>query len=323
MRQSCHEGPAAMAPQLSWSKLRPGIITIVVLATATVTLLMYSSVGRVSGEKVRLHVVTNSARGVMRGTDVWLAGRKVGVVENVSFRPVSTDTTARVVITFDIRERDAAQIRHDSDIRVRAGASLVGPIVVYIAAGTPERRAVRDGDTLVASRQSDVQDAMARLGEATKELGPLGNDVRRVVAHAKGPNGTIGAFMRSGLGDEATELRSQVTALRDHFAGTGASRAQLMANARNALARVDSIRALLRSEQNSLGRFRRDSTFGQTLAAVRDEVSQLRMRMDSPYGTLGRLAADSAIQRALASAQSELALLMEDFRKRPLRYIAF
>lgn len=312
-----------MAPRLTWSKLLPGIITIVVLATATVAVLVFSSVGRLSGEKTRLYVLTNSAHGVMRGTDVWLAGQKVGVVEDVKFRPVSTDTTARVIIAIDVLESDAGQIRHDSDIRVRAGANLVGPIVVYISAGTPGSRVAREGDTLVASRQSDVQDAMRRLSDATREFGPLLNDARAVVSHAKSPNGTVGALVRSGVGDEITDLRSQVSALREQFGGPSATRTELMTSARSALSRVDSIRVLLRSDGNSLGRFRRDSTLGRTLANVRDEVAQLRVRMENSQGTLGRLAADSAIQRALASAQSELALLMEDFRKRPLRYIAF
>lgn len=312
-----------MAPRLTWSELVPGLITVIVLAAATVTVLVYSSIGRISGEKMRLYVVTNSAHGVMRGTEVWLAGQKVGVVDNVGFRPASADTTARVVITMDVRERDAEQIRRDSDVRVRAGANLIGPIVVYVSAGTPGSPAARNGDTLVAARQSDAQDAMRRLGAAATELGPLMNDARTVMSHVRSSNGTVGAFRRSGVGGEMTELRSQVSALREQFGGSSVSRTQFTTGARGALARVDSIRALLRSDRNSLGRFRRDTTLRRTLASVRDEIARLRARMDDNPGTLGRFAADSAIQNALASAQAELALLMEDIRKRPLRYIAF
>jgi ABC-type transporter Mla subunit MlaD len=314
-----------MAPRLTWSRLVPGIVTITVLATATVVVLMYSSVGRVTGDKVRLYVATNSAHGVMRGTEVWLSGQKVGVVEDVGFRPVSADTASRVIIALDVRERDAQQIRRDSDIRVRAGANLVGPIVVYISAGTPESSPARNGDTLFAARQSDMKDAMTRLGDAAKELGPLMTDARAIMAHARNPNGTLGAFMRSGrrLGGEMNEMRSQVNGLREQFGASNAPRARFISSAQVAFARVDSIRLLLRSEQNSLGRFRRDSTLRRTLASVREELGQLRARMTDDRGTLGRFAGDSAIQRALAGAETELSLLIEDVRKRPLRYIAF
>ena len=96
-----------------------------------------------------------------------------------------------------------------------------------------------------------------------------------------------------------------------------------MTTARSALARVDSIRVLLRSERSTLGRFRRDTTLGRTVAHVRDELAALRARMEENPGTVGRFAEDSAIQRALADAQTEMALLSKDVRKRPLRYIAF
>lgn len=312
-----------MAPRLTWSRLVPGIVTTGVLAVATVAVLMYSSVGRISGDTVRIYVATNSAHGVMRGTEVWLSGQKVGVVDDVRFRPVSADTTGRVIIAFDVRASDAHLIRHDSDVRIRAGASIIGPIVVYVSAGTPTSPSVRNGDTLVAAHQTDMGDAMRRLGDATKELRPMMTDARTVMSQARSRNGTIGAFVQSGAGDEITGLRAQVSALREQFGGSGSPRTEFMSSAKGALARVDSIRVLLRSEQNSLGRFRRDTSFGRTLASVRDEVARLRSRMEETNGTLGRFAADSAIQHALASAQSELTLLMEDVRKRPLRYIAF
>jgi phospholipid/cholesterol/gamma-HCH transport system substrate-binding protein len=314
-----------MAPRLTWSSLVPGIVAILLIAVATIALLVYGSVGRISGEKTRLHVVTNSARGVMPGTEVWLAGQKVGVVEEIGFRPPSSDTLSRVVITMDVREEDAAQIRKNSDVRVRAGANLVGPIVVYVSAGTPDSPPAMDGDTLFAAAQSDVRDAVGRLGEATKEFGPLMNDARAVVTSVRDPNGTIGALMRRGSGNQMAELRSQVVALTTRFGGTSATTGEgtLMTTARSALARADSIRVLLRSERSTLGRFRRDTTLGRTVADVRDELAALRARMEESPGTLGRFASDSAIQRALADAQTEMALLSEDVRKRPLRYLAF
>lgn len=312
-----------MAPRLTWSRLVPGIVAIGVLIAATVVVLVYGSVGRIPGEKIRLYVVTSSAHGVMPGTEVWLAGQKVGIVEKISFRPPSTDTLARVVIAMDVRQEDTDQIRRNSDVRVRTGANLVGPVVVYVSPGTPGSPRAGDGDTLFARAQADIPAAMRRLGDATAELPPLMTDARTVVAHVRNRSGTLGALMRPGGGTEIAELRAQVAALRDQFGGSSAARATFMTSAESALARVDSIRALLRSERSSLGRFRRDTTLGRTVSSVRDELAALRARLDENRGTLGRFAADSAIQRALADAQAEMALLSEDVRKRPLRYIAF
>lgn len=315
-----------MAHRLTWKHLIPGLIALAVLIGISVAVLVYGSVGRVRGEKITLHARTAQARGVMRGTEVWLEGQRVGVVDDVRFGPASTDTLERVLITMDVRARDAGQIRRDSEVRVRSGANLIGPIVVYITAGTPASPAVRDGDTLVTAAATEMGVAMERLGAAATEVDPLLADARTVMAHARDPRGTVGALMREGGGTGLARLRARVSELRatrGDGGGASGARARAVESARSALARVDSLRALLASGQTSLGRFRRDSTLPATIARVRDEVGTLRARFADSTGTLGRMSRDSAITLALASAQREMALLFEDVRKRPLRYIAF
>jgi hypothetical protein len=102
-----------------------------------------------------------------------------------------------------------------------------------------------------------------------------------------------------------------------------ADRSSLTIRARLAVARVDSIRALLSSDSTSYGRFRRDSTLLRELASLRVEVDSVKSRLDSPDGTLGRLRADSALFAALNGAQHELTLIMADIQRRPLRYVHF
>ena len=314
-----------MAHRLTWRSLIPGLIALAALVGIGAAVLMYGSVGRVRGDTITLHARTAQARGIMRGTEVWLEGQRVGVVERIGFRPASADTLERVVISMDVRARDAGHIRRDSEIRVRSGTSLIGPLVVHITAGTPASPAVRDGDTLVTARQLEASATMEQLGAAAAEVDPLLADAKTVMAHVRDRRGTVGAMRERGS-PELARLRASVSELRAAFGGdegTAAARARAMAAARTALARVDSVRALVGSRHTSLGRFRRDSTLPATIARVRDEVGTLRARLADTTGTLGRMSRDSAIAVALASAQREMALLFEDVRKRPLRYIAF
>ncbi|HYC52917.1 MAG TPA: MlaD family protein [Gemmatimonadaceae bacterium] len=313
-----------MVPRLEWRNLIPGIIAIVVLVGATLVVLMNGGIGRVPGEKISLHVVTTSARGVMKGTPVWVSGQQVGTVDEISFRPAITDSS-RVVLSLRVQEKATAQIRRDSDIRVQSGANIIGPMVVYITAGTPGVATVRDGDTLRANTQSDLAASVTQLGEATKQVDPIMADVRVILAQARDPRGTLGAVRTLGAPRGMADLRAQVSALRAQLVPEGGSpsRAALMRSVRRTMAEVDSIRALLASENASLGRFRRDSTLGRTVASVRDRLDTLRSRLDSADGSLGRFQRDSSVTWALADARREMALLFEDIRKRPLRYIAF
>jgi hypothetical protein len=312
-----------MAARLSWSSLLPGLGALLVLVALAVTLILRGSVGRVSGEKIRLHVLTNQARGVMPGTEVWIEGQRVGTVEAIGFNDPATDTTQRVVVSVEVRERDARQIRRDSEIRIRTGANVVGPIVVYISGGTPRSVAVRDGDTLRAITQPDLDIATNRLELATAEMGPIVADAKQVMASARDRRGTLGAARAERGGGDMVRLRANVARMRDAFGRDAGARVSVMARSRRALAQVDSVRLLLRSDRASVGRFRRDSTLPRTVAHLRDEVDSLRQRLAETDGALGRFASDSAVALGLAGARREMALLFEDMRKRPLRYIAF
>lgn len=324
-----------MPPRISWSNLLPGLLALGAVVLVAIGVIVFAGVGRIRGETMRLYVVTNQARGVMRGSEVWLEGQQVGVVDKIEFGAPGTDTAGggRVVITMSVKKEDAEQIRRDSPTQVRAGANVIGPMVVYLSAGTPAGAAAREGDTLRARAQLDAELASVKLNTAMDQLAPLTADARTVMAHVRDPNGggTVAAALAERGGGEMARLRAQVGRLRARlFSGGGGgggakNPTDVMLHARSALARVDSIRALLKSPppHTSLGRFRRDSSLNEAVVSLRDELAQLRVRLDETDGTLGRFSGDSAITRAVADAQREMALLSDDLRRRPFRYIVF
>jgi ABC-type transporter Mla subunit MlaD len=317
-----------MPPRISWRNLLPGLIAIAALILLAVGVMVFAGVGRIRGEKMRLYVVTNQARGLMRGSDVWLEGQKVGVVDDVHFAPVASDSSARVVILITVKVRDAGSIRRDSRVQVRAGANIIGPVVVYIETGSPGIAAARDGDTLRARAQSDLELAGTKLEPALSNFPPIISNTRAVLGSVRDPDGTVGAALRERGGSDFARLRANVARLRERMAGSSAGagamgRARLRSHASAALARVDSIRTLVASTSSSYGRFRRDTSLAGTVAHARDELAQLRQRMDSADGTLARVSTDSALTRAVADAQREMAVLFADIRHRPMRYITF
>jgi phospholipid/cholesterol/gamma-HCH transport system substrate-binding protein len=317
-----------MPLRVTWRSLIPGVIALGVVLAFALGVLLFAGIGRIRGEKLRLHVVTNQARGVLRGTEVWLAGQKVGLVDEVTFRPPSTDTSTRVVISIIVKASDADQIRRDSHAEVRSGANIVGPVVVYITPGTPAVSRVANGDTLRAGPQSDFESAATKMKAALQEVGPLMADARTVMQRVRDPRGTVGAVITGGItgrGDVA-ELRARVSQLRASWLGPGdatESRANVFAQAHLALARVDSVRTLIASTRTSFGRFRRDSTLMVAVASIGDELGALRASLDSAGGSISRLQRDSALTQSVANAQREMATLFADIKRRPLHYIQF
>jgi phospholipid/cholesterol/gamma-HCH transport system substrate-binding protein len=318
-----------MPARLTWRKLLPGLLATAVIVALTAAVLVFAGVGKVRGETVRLYVLADQAQGVMRGSEVWLAGQKIGTIHNIEFARPSNDSGGRVVIAIDVRKADADQLRRDSRVRIRAGASFIGPIVLYFEPGTAASPGLRDGDTLRAVARSDAESAMEQLSAVTKQMPALTADAKTAMAMARDPSGSLGAALRERgrAGGEFARLRATLSRFMGHNAlngnGSPSAAAVAMVGARVALTRADTISALLASPRTSLGRFRRDSSLMRTVGDVRDELAALRKRIESSEGTLSRLGSDSAIARSLFDTQRVMALLFEDIRKRPLRYVNF
>jgi ABC-type transporter Mla subunit MlaD len=312
-----------MPAGLTWRKLLPGLGAIVAVGIVALSVLLFAGVGQIRGEKEHFYLATDQARGVMKGTEVWIAGQKAGLVDRVSFAPPSSDTVGRVVIAFSVRESDAAQIRRTSTAELRAGTSIIAPVVISIDAGTPGSPAAHPGDTIRATRQADFETATAKLGAATKELPQLMADVKTIATLAR--EHPLLTMLRGHDGDgEGTGI----IGLRERFAGfqksrASAARATFSARAQATLARADSVRALLASSTGTLGRMRRDSRFAETVASVSRQLDTLRAEMTSTDGTLGRYARDSALSHSVIQSQKEMQLLFNDIRRRPLHYIWF
>ena len=318
-----------MPPRTSWSNLLPGLIALVIIVSIAIGVIVFGGVGETRGETMRLYVLTNQAQGVIGGTEVWLVGQKVGQVDRVEFNRPAADTGARVVLVLEVKASDVGQIRHDSHTQIRTGGSVIGPVIVSIESGSPTSPAARDGDTLRAQSQSDMVLVTAKVGGVTRELGPMMADLRTVLAQARNRSVTVRGSLTEQHDGEVAQLRGNVAQLRGNMSrvrglfGGATPSGGVMTRARIALARADSIRALVNSPSSSFGRFRRDSALGTTVASMRDQLATLSMQLESVDGNMGRFKKDDAMTRAVAEAQREMALLFDDIRRRPSRYIAF
>ena len=123
------------------------MIAAAVIAALTVAVLLFARVGGLHGKKVTLYVVTAEAPGVLAGTEVWLAGQKEGVVENVSFRRATVPGSERILIRTEFLKEALPSVRRDSYARIKSGGSLIGAPVVYISSGTTASPPLGDGDT--------------------------------------------------------------------------------------------------------------------------------------------------------------------------------
>ena len=319
-----------MSRRLRWRNLVIGVASAAVVLTVAILILVYGRVGTLRGKTFLIYVTTDAARGVIRGTEVWLDGQKVGLVKNVDFRAASTSTKERLVLSLEILDVARSHVRADSRVDIRAGGTLIGSQVVYITSGTAKNAVIADGDTLHSSGQSDLESAVSKAAVAAREFPAVMANVKVLAAQLQSVQGTIGAVM--GLkGDtkfgavrvETERLMNRLSSSSGTISLSLSDSALLRARVQTAMARADSIRQLLASDTHSLGRFRKDSTLTRDVADIRSELVRVRSLLNDPDGTVGRLRTDSALVRAVHRDFAALDSLFTDLKKHPLRYIAF
>jgi phospholipid/cholesterol/gamma-HCH transport system substrate-binding protein len=326
-----HSLPLSMARRLAWSDVRGGLIAIVVVVGISVATLKYARVGALRGDTFRLYALVSEARGILKGSEVWLSGQKIGKVADIRFRsPQLADTATRLLLELQVMEKYRAAMHRDAEAQIRTGGSVIGAVVVYLSPGTAASPEIRDGDTLRAQPSLDVEGSTAEFGAAVREFPAIMKNVKSMRAELEATRGTLGAVMNEGFVDRGPLLATgrRLTRLRTKLSDGEGTVSKVMAGglsvrARTVLARTDSVRRLVASSGSSYGRFRRDSTLVHEVADIRAELALVETLLTEPRGTAGRVLHDSAMTSAVGDAKREMGLLVTDLKKHPLRYNPF
>jgi phospholipid/cholesterol/gamma-HCH transport system substrate-binding protein len=317
-----------MARPTSWKELSIGLLAAALVVGVALAILIFGSVGRLHGKTATVYATVDAARGLIGGSEVWLDGQKIGLVRSISFRPPTVNPRERLVIKMAVLDEQRPNLRLDSRVTIRAGATLIGDEVVYLSSGTARMREVVDGDTIHGGQQSDVEEMTSDMALAAKEFPGIMENVKLLTAQLQETEGTLDALGidMGKLGSvrmRSTRLLSRLTSgtgtLSLAMGATGTMRERAAA----AMAQVDSVRALVGSSRTSLGRFRRDSTLIIEMDRIRAELAEVQRLAASPVGTIGRARTDSVIIRNIHRDLAAMDSLVADMKKHPLRYIAF
>ncbi|MBA2686531.1 MAG: MCE family protein [Gemmatimonadaceae bacterium] len=316
-----------MPREAGWKDLKVGIIAAIALLAFVASVLLFARVGAIRGDKHKLYVLTGEATGVLKGTEVWLSGQKIGLVTTVDYMSTGSPVADRIVVNTEIRADKFPLIRRDSKVEIGPGGSLIGSPVIMISSGTASAAPVQDGDTLNAVEGVIIEGMMTSVRKVGSEVTALGSDLGKAMAQMKSPRGTSGAFLKNGLPSlTATSAQfSQLMAKANGGRGTVglAIRNGLFAKASAVMSSVDSLRNMLAAGDGNVGRFRRDSTLGPQVKGLMAQVDSLRALASNPVGNIGRARSDSTLTKELARTKRELDALVRDIKKHPLRYIAF
>jgi phospholipid/cholesterol/gamma-HCH transport system substrate-binding protein len=314
-----------MPSRIHWSDLKVGIFAAVAIVASVVSILLFARVGALHGDTEKIYVTAPDVSGVLKGTEVWIAGKEVGQVADVRFRPVSSDTLQRALIETDILVEYMPYIRRNSWADIRPGGNLIGSPVVYIKVGTAKAAPVHGGDTIASKIGGRIEAFGSQVDTLADKLVALATGSGKLVDQLSDPTNSVGAFRSRGI-DQLRDFHDVVSMYATKATqGDGslglAYRNDVIGRMKGLVAAKDSILQLVNSGNGNVGRFRKDSTLMLHVSSLRAGIDSLRALTSGPGIT--NLRSDTALSAAMSKARRQIDSLMIEIKKHPTRYISF
>jgi hypothetical protein len=309
-----------------WSKLTGGIVALVAIIGGAFAIVAFARVGSLRGDTYISYIAADQASGILKGTEVWLQGQKVGVVKDVGFRALSTDTAVQTVLQMEVQSQYKQFIRKDSRVEFKPGGTYLGAQVVALRIGSHTAPVLEAGDTLT---RVSVIDPEAR----SNELSAAGQDLPEIVSslRAIGTDLSKTQTQFGSLGERSSGLHLIMTHVAQFQRRNAGRKGMLSLLARdNALAtsarlvitRADSLLRITQ-EPGMRKRFKADTGLRAALAGTRAELDSVRLRISREDGAASRFVSDNALQQDLRTLSDQITRTIADFSKRPQRYSPF
>jgi phospholipid/cholesterol/gamma-HCH transport system substrate-binding protein len=316
-----------MARPLRWKHLTIGLIGLGAVIAIAIAVLLFARIGAIRGPKVAIYVTAASATGVLKGTEVTVSGKKAGRIKDIVFAPPDADTATRLVLEVELMADALPMLRRDSYADIHPSGTIIGAPVVELSAGTTRAPPLQAGDTVRANPQVAAETVADRVAMLGQEFGGMAREWRSMMTNVRTAQGTFGAMRVEGprdIGRFRTQTGRLIRRMEAARGTVGALQGgELQARAASVVATLDTLSALLDSDRGNMGRFRRDSTLLAELEKARTEAAAVAVALSEARGTAGRMEHDQALERELNGISAQLDLLIEDFKRNPLRYLAF
>jgi phospholipid/cholesterol/gamma-HCH transport system substrate-binding protein len=270
---------------VSFSQLRVGIF--VLLAIGILIFLILNASGDINPFSKKLHLKARfaDANGLRDGSEVRLAGVRVGKVDQITLLPPSDVPNAprvEVLMTIDssIDGRPANErIRSDSTAQQGSPSLLGNEMLINITPGTAVGQPVQDYAVLPSSSSNTVNDFATSGTDLAQRLSKLSDEIKGIVADVKEGKGTVGRLFT----DEA-----------------------LYNNLNATIRETEDVMRQVRSGNGSAGRFINDPALYNNANEIALQMRKIAEDLRAGKGTAGRLLTDDELYNRINRTADKL-----------------
>ena len=277
-------------PKLTFSQLRVGIFVMVGLAVLAFLILNSTGDFNPFEKKLRIKARFAAADGLKEGSDVQIAGVRIGKVETVSLLPPDSpeDSKIEAVMAVDselsgrpITER----IRTDSTAQLVALNMLANDKLINITPGTQKGSPVTEGHVLESTDAISINQLTKTGNDLLQQINKLAVPANELLNTANQGEGTLGAIVNDeslyrNLDATVAETKLTITKLQttldkvnrgDGTAGKLLNDAELYNNLNRTVSQLEAISSDIRAGRGTAGKFvTDDALYNETRAAIID-----------------------------------------------------
>jgi phospholipid/cholesterol/gamma-HCH transport system substrate-binding protein len=300
---------------VSLSEVRVGIL--VVASIAVLIFLILNASGDINPFSRKLHLRARfaDANGLREGSEVRLAGVRVGKVDKITLLPPSDVPNApRVEALMTIQSTIDGQpanqrIRTDSTAQQGSPSLLGNEMLINITPGTGVGSPVQENAILPSSSSNTVNDFATSGTDLAQRLSKLSDEISGIVKDVKAGKGTVGRL----FSDEALYNNLNATILETEdvmrkvrsgngSAGKFVNDPALYNNANEIAIQLRAIAADLRAGRGSAGKFLTNDELYNRINRISERVDrsveqfdQMIAEVNAGHGTFGKLLKDEQL----------------------------
>lgn len=277
-------------PSLTFSQLRVGIFVFVGLAVLAFLILNSTGDFNPFEKKMRLKARFAAADGLREGSDVQIAGVRIGKVESVTLLPPDSPEDEKIEAVMAVNSELNGQpitqrIRTDSTAQLIAVSVLANDKLINVTPGTAKGDPVQEGHVLESRDAISINQLTKTGNDLLQQINKLAVPANEILNKANSGEGTLGRIVNDeslyrNLDTAVAETRLTVVKLQstldkvnngDGTAGKLLNDPALYNSLNRTVTQLESISNDIRSGRGTAGKFvTDDALYNETRAAIID-----------------------------------------------------
>jgi len=305
---------------LTWSKLKTGLIISTSLIIIFLAVFFSGSVERLFSPKAEIKVRTKNVSGLRKGAQVWLFGVEIGTVRSIKIHPEGS------VVILWVDESVLKFINKDAYATIMT-MGLLGDKYVDITPGSPEAGSIGKNQEIKGVSEIGFKDIMATGTSSIEKANEFIMKLEILVKKIEAGEGTIAQLIKNPALYENTNkaieaISSLVTEIKE---AQGSLRLlikdpSLYNEMLSASRSIQSFGQALDKSSGTVKKLIIDPSLYNNFNATLHQFSMILERIDNGEGVAGALVKDQELVREFQKTLVSVRELTDDIKKNPKKY---